>query len=67
VLDVLWNADDLLEALTLNIMAGGDTSARAMVIAAVMAAAEGLDALPDKLTAGFNKSENVNELLLKLN
>jgi hypothetical protein len=32
-----------------------------------MAAAEGLDALPDKLTAGFNKSENVNELLLKLN
>jgi len=63
VLDVLWNADNLLEALTLNIMAGGDTSARAMVIAAVISAAEGLNSIPEKLTTGFNKSEAVNELL----
>jgi len=63
VLDVLWNADDLIEALTLNIMAGGDTSARAMVIAAVISAAEGLNSIPEKLTTGFNKSEAVNELL----
>lgn len=63
VLDVLWNADNLLEALTLNIMAGGDTSARAMVIAAVMAAAEGLDSIPQKLVDGFNKSEAVKKLL----
>ncbi len=67
VLDVLWNADNLLEALTLNIMAGGDTSARAMVIAAVMAAAEGLDSIPEKLLTGFNKSEDVEELLKKIN
>lgn len=65
VLDVLWNADNLLEALTLNIMAGGDTSARAMVIAAVMAATEGLDSIPKKLLTGFNKSESVKELLAK--
>ncbi|MFW5961551.1 MAG: ADP-ribosylglycohydrolase family protein [bacterium] len=63
VLDVLWNADNLLEALTLNIMAGGDTSARAIVIAAVMAAAEGLDSTPQKLVDGFNKSETVKKLL----
>ncbi|TDO77237.1 ADP-ribosylglycohydrolase [Halanaerobium saccharolyticum] len=63
VLDVLWNADNLLEALTLNIMAGGDTSARAMVIAAVMAADEGLDSIPQKLLDGFNKSQAVKELL----
>lgn len=63
VLDVLWNADNLLEALTLNIMAGGDTSARAMVIAAVISAAEGLNSIPEKLITGFNKSEAVNELL----
>ncbi|MFW5687225.1 MAG: ADP-ribosylglycohydrolase family protein [Halanaerobium sp.] len=64
VLDVLWNADNLLEALTLNIMAAGDTSARAMVIAAVMAAAEGLNSLPEKLISGFNKSEAVEKLLV---
>jgi ADP-ribosylglycohydrolase len=63
VLDVLWNADNLLEALTLNIMAGGDTSSRAMVIAAVMSADAGLDSIPKKLIAGFKKSQDVNELL----
>lgn len=63
VLDVIWNADNLMEALTLNIMAGGDTSARAMVIAAVMAAAEGLDSIPKKLITGYNKSESVEKFL----
>lgn len=63
VLDVIWNADNLLEALSLNIMAGGDTSARAMVIAAVMAAAEGLDSIPEKLITGYNKSESVEKFL----
>ncbi len=66
VLDVLWNADNLLEALSLNIKAAGDTSARAMLIAAVMAADEGLDSIPEKLLDGFNKSKSVNELLLEL-
>ena len=66
MLDVLWNADNLLEALTLNIMAGGDTSARAMVIAAVMAAAEGLDSIPEKLITGFNRSQSVSELLSEI-
>ncbi len=65
VLDVLWNADNLLEALTLNIMAGGDTSARAMIIAAVIAAADGLNSIPKKLIIGYNKSEKVNDLLAK--
>jgi len=63
VLDVLWNADNLLEALTLNVMAGGDTSARAMVIAAIMTADEGFDSIPQKLIDGFNKSQAVEELL----
>ena len=66
VLDVVWNADNLLEALTLNIMAGGDTSARAMVIAAFMAADEGLDSIPEKVIDGFNKLKSLNELLLKI-
>jgi len=64
VLDVLWNADNLLEALTFNIMAGGDTSARAMVIAAVMAADRGLASIPEKLVDGFNKSEDAKQLLV---
>ncbi len=63
VLDVLWNADNLMEALTLNIMAAGDTCPRGMVIAAIIAASEGLDAIPAKLIDGFNKSEEVKELL----
>ena len=63
VLDVLWNADDLMEALTLNIMAAGDNCPRGMVIAAIMAASKGLDAIPKKLIAGFNKSEEVRELI----
>jgi len=65
VLDVLWNADDLLEALTLNIMAGGDTSARAMVIGAVISAANGLESLPEELISGFKKSEATKNLLAK--
>jgi ADP-ribosylglycohydrolase len=64
VLDVLWNADNLLEALTLNIMAGGDTSPRAMIIAAVIAAAKGIDSIPENLVNGFNKSEAVKKILL---
>jgi len=63
VLDVLWNADNLMEALTLNIMAAGDTCPRGMVIAAIMAASEGLDSIPTELIDGFNKSEEVNKLL----
>lgn len=66
VLDVLWNADNLLEALTLNIMAGGDTSARAMVIAAIMAADNGFNSLPKKLINGFNKAKAVENLLIKI-
>lgn len=63
VLDVLWNAENLLEALTINIMAAGDTSARAMVIAAVMAAEQGLDALPQNLRDDYQKASKVKELL----
>lgn len=66
VLDVLWNADNLLEALTFNIMAGGDNSARAMVIAAVMAASEGLDSIPERLIDSFNKSAEVKEILARI-
>ena len=63
VLDVLWNADNLQEALTLNIMAAGDTCPRAMVIAAIMAASEGLDSITVELINSFNKSEKVKELI----
>lgn len=66
VLDVLWNADNLLEALTLNIMAGGDTSARAMVIAAIIAADNGLDSLTTKLINEFKKAKLVSVLLTKI-
>ncbi|ADO77424.1 ADP-ribosylglycohydrolase family protein [Halanaerobium praevalens] len=66
VLDVLWNADDLLDALTLNIMAGGDTSSRAMVIAAIIAADNGLDSLTPKLISEFKKAKLVSALLTKI-
>ncbi len=63
VLDVLWNADNLMEALTLNIMAAGDNCPRGMVIAAIMAASEGLDTIPAELIDGFNKSKEVKKLI----
>lgn len=63
VFDVLWNADNLLEALSLNIRAAGDSAARAMVIAAVMAADNGLESLPDNLLNNFNKSAQIKEML----
>ena len=63
VLDVLWNADNLMEALTLNIMAAGDNCPRGMVISAIMAASEGLDTIPAELIDGFNKSKEVKELI----
>lgn len=63
VLDVLWNADNLLEALTLNIMAGGDTSPRAMVIAAVMAADTGLESISQNLKDNYNKAAEVKKML----
>lgn len=65
VFDVLWNADNLLEALTLNILAAGDTSARAMLIAAVISADKGLNSIPKKLINSYNKSTAVNDLLKK--
>lgn len=63
VLDVLWNADNLLEALTLNIMAGGDTAPRAMIIAAAMGAYFGIDNIPDNLKNNFKKSDKINDLI----
>lgn len=66
VLDVLWNADNLLEALTLNIRAAGDTSARAMVIAAVMGADKGLDSIPQNLKDNYKKSAEVKKYLEKI-
>ena len=63
VLDIIWNADNLLEALTLNIRAGGDSAARAMLIAAVMAADEGLDSIPKKLITDLNKSDSIKKFL----
>lgn len=63
VLDVIWNADNLLEALTLNIMVGGDTSARAMVIAAVITAKEGLDSQSVSLFNELNKAAELKKLL----
>lgn len=65
VFDVLWNADNLLEALTLNILAAGDTSARAMLIAAFISADKGLNSIPKKLINSYNKSTAVNDLLKK--
>jgi len=63
VLDVLWNADNLLEALTLNIKAAGDTASRAMVIAAVMAADRGLESIPQNLKDNYKKADKVKELI----
>lgn len=66
VLDVLMNADNLLEALTLNIRAAGDTSSRAMVIAAVMTADQGLKSIPDNLKEDYQKSAEVENYLQKI-
>lgn len=65
VFDVLWNSDNLLEALTLNIMAGGDTSSRAMLIGAIIALDQGIGSIPEKLIFGYNKSAKVKDLLIK--
>jgi len=40
-------------------MASGDTCPRAMIIAAVMASSDGLESIPDRLIAGFNKAPEI--------
>lgn len=63
VLDVIWNADNLLEALTLNIRAGGDTAARGIVIAAVMGADAGLKSISENLFKNFKKAAEVESMI----
>lgn len=66
VLDVLLNYSDPLEAFSVNIRAGGDNAARAMIIGMVLGADQGLKNLPDNLIDGFNKAEELKKMIGEL-
>ncbi|WP_160143041.1 ADP-ribosylglycohydrolase family protein [Halanaerobium hydrogeniformans] len=66
VLDVLLNYSDPVEAFSVNIRAGGDTAARAMIIGMILGADQGLKNLPDNLIDGFNRAGELKEMIVKL-
>ncbi|NJB68733.1 ADP-ribosylglycohydrolase [Desulfobaculum xiamenense] len=63
---VLRHADDLREALVDNVMAGGDSAARGMLVGALLGAVHGPKALPPEWTGGLTRREAIVTLLNSL-
>lgn len=63
---VLRYGDDLRRALVENVMAGGDSAARGMVVGMILGAALGLDAVPREWLQEMNRYEEINDLLVAL-
>ena len=63
---VLRYGDDLRTALIENVMAGGDSAARGMVIGMILGAALGPDAVPGELLQEMNRFQEINNLLTEL-
>lgn len=58
--------DDLKEALIENVMAGGDSSARGMLVGLVLGAYAGLDAIPEDWWLQMNEYNCIENLLSQL-
>ena len=56
-------SDDLATALVENVMAGGDSSARGMLTGMVLAAAQGMTAIPDPWTSKMTAAKRIAALL----
>jgi ADP-ribosylglycohydrolase len=57
------HADDFKRALVENVMAGGDSSARGILVGMVLGAAHGMAAIPDAWQAGMTAREQIATLL----
>lgn len=63
---VLSYGDDLRRALIENVMAGGDSAARGMVVGMILGASLGIDAVPAEWLQEMNRYEEINRLLKEL-
>ena len=55
--------DDYKAAMVENVMAGGDSSARGMIAGMVLAAANGMTAIPEAWRSGMTASQRISSLL----
>jgi ADP-ribosylglycohydrolase len=60
---VARHGSDFKTAMVENVMAGGDSSARGMLAGMVIAAAHGMDAIPDEWISGLNAGERIRKIL----
>ncbi len=60
---ILRYTDNLREALTENVMAGGDSAARGMVIGMILGAAGGIEAIPPEWLEGMTAVGRIRQLL----
>jgi ADP-ribosylglycohydrolase len=63
---VARHGGDFKTAMIENVMAGGDSSARGMLAGMVLAAAHGMEAIPDEWISGLNAGERIRSLLDRL-
>lgn len=63
---VARHSGDFKTAMVENVMAGGDSSARGMLAGMVLAAAHGMDAIPDEWISGLNAGERIRTILEQL-
>lgn len=63
---VLRYPEDLKTALIENVMAGGDSAARGMVVGMILGARLGLKALPENWSAQMVAHERISELLARI-
>jgi len=57
------HGDDFKAAMVENVMAGGDSSARGMLVGMVLGAAHGMAAIPEEWISGLNASDRISALL----
>lgn len=58
--------DNLKEALVENVMSGGDSAARGMIVGMILGASLGFDALPEKWIKGLKNRDVITSLLEKI-
>jgi ADP-ribosylglycohydrolase len=58
--------DNLKEALVENVMSGGDSAARGMIVGMILGAFLGFDALPEKWIQGLKNRDIITSLLKKI-
>jgi len=63
---VAAHEDDLEEALVDNVMAGGDSAARGMLVGMILGASCGMEAIPGDWIEGMRRARDIDEMLSRL-